>query len=113
MIHLGIIFLIALDVVEVESHAQVGDPANDALRVDARDVRATAIGEGANLALLDGAELALALSTHRGDIEAALAAYEHGLFSRSATVAIESARNHRRFFGSEAPHSVIAMLTAR
>ncbi|HXH15151.1 MAG TPA: NAD-glutamate dehydrogenase domain-containing protein [Sphingomonas sp.] len=34
-----------------QGHADVGDPANDALRVDARDVRATAIGEGANLAI--------------------------------------------------------------
>jgi glutamate dehydrogenase len=34
-----------------QSNSQVGDPANDALRVDARDVRATAIGEGANLAI--------------------------------------------------------------
>jgi glutamate dehydrogenase len=34
-----------------QTHAQVGDPANDALRIDAREVRATAIGEGANLAI--------------------------------------------------------------
>ena len=34
-----------------QTHAQVGDPANDPLRVDARDIRATAIGEGANLAI--------------------------------------------------------------
>ncbi len=34
-----------------QTHAQVGDPANDALRVDARDIRASVIGEGANLAI--------------------------------------------------------------
>jgi glutamate dehydrogenase len=34
-----------------ESHADVGDKANDALRVDAREVRARVIGEGANLAV--------------------------------------------------------------
>lgn len=34
-----------------QSNSQVGDPANDSLRVDARDVRAVAIGEGANLAI--------------------------------------------------------------
>jgi glutamate dehydrogenase len=34
-----------------QTHAQVGDPANDSLRVDARDVRAIAICEGANLAI--------------------------------------------------------------
>ncbi len=32
-----------------ESHAEVGDRANDALRVDGRDVRARVVGEGANL----------------------------------------------------------------
>ncbi len=34
-----------------EAHIEVGDPANDKLRVNGRDVRALAIGEGANLAL--------------------------------------------------------------
>ena len=34
-----------------ENHVEVGDPANDALRVDGRELRATAVGEGANLAL--------------------------------------------------------------
>ncbi|KAK0330433.1 hypothetical protein LTR94_032863, partial [Friedmanniomyces endolithicus] len=32
-----------------ENNATVGDPANDRLRVDAEDLRAVAIGEGANL----------------------------------------------------------------
>ena len=34
-----------------QTNAQVGDPANDGLRVDAKDVRAKVIGEGANLAI--------------------------------------------------------------
>ena len=34
-----------------QTNAQVGDPANDALRVDAKDVRAKVLGEGANLAI--------------------------------------------------------------
>lgn len=34
-----------------ENHVEVGDPGNDRLRVDARDVRARVIGEGANLAV--------------------------------------------------------------
>jgi len=45
-----------------ESQADAGDRANDAVRIDARQVRARVIGEGANLGF-----------TQRGRIEAALA----------------------------------------
>ncbi len=34
-----------------ESHVEVGDPGNDAIRVNAAELRAKAIGEGANLAI--------------------------------------------------------------
>ena len=34
-----------------ESHAEVGDPGNDAIRVNAAELRARAVGEGANLAI--------------------------------------------------------------
>ncbi|GGS39846.1 NAD(P)/FAD-dependent oxidoreductase [Streptomyces griseoviridis] len=44
-------------------------------------------GEGANLAMLDGAELGGALAAHPGDPEAALTAYEAALFPRSARAA--------------------------
>jgi len=40
-----------------ENHVEVGDPANDPLRVDAADVRATVIGEGANLAITMAARI--------------------------------------------------------
>ncbi len=43
-----------------QTHAQVGDPANDALRVDAKDVRAKVIGEGANLAINQAARIEFA-----------------------------------------------------
>jgi len=67
-------------------------------------------GEGANLAMLDGAELGQALAAHPGDVEAALAAYEQAMFPRSAAVAAEGAELHA-LLGSEAPaQAMVAML---
>jgi glutamate dehydrogenase len=43
-----------------ESQADVGDPGNDAIRVNAGDVRARAIGEGANLAVTQAARIEFA-----------------------------------------------------
>ena len=41
-----------------QNNAEVGDPANDALRVDAEDLRVRAVGEGANLGATQAARIA-------------------------------------------------------
>ncbi|MEO0392043.1 MAG: NAD-glutamate dehydrogenase [Pseudomonadota bacterium] len=40
-----------------ESHGEVGDKANDYIRIDGRDVRAKVIGEGANLGVTQGGRI--------------------------------------------------------
>ena len=44
-----------------ETHAEAGDKANDAIRVDGLDVRATCIGEGGNLGLTQQGRIEYAL----------------------------------------------------
>jgi len=73
------------------------------------------VGEGANQAMLDGAELALELTGHPANLATALPAFEHAMFERTHVVATESAHmeamllsptaaaDMSRFFSSKGP----------
>ncbi|HEY0255415.1 MAG TPA: NAD(P)/FAD-dependent oxidoreductase [Kofleriaceae bacterium] len=69
-------------------------------------------GEGANLALFDGAELGKAIAAYPEDLEAALVAYETAMFARSATAAIEARKVFEIcFHDPEAPQALLAFFT--
>ncbi|WP_371790792.1 FAD-dependent monooxygenase [Streptomyces sp. NBC_01471] len=76
---------------------------------DAAHVMSPLAGEGANLAMIDAADLGLALASHHGDTEAALAAYEQGMFPRAESAAAESAANLLVCFSDDAPKGLLEM----
>jgi 2-polyprenyl-6-methoxyphenol hydroxylase-like FAD-dependent oxidoreductase len=63
-------------------------------------------GRGANLALLDAAELGAALAEH-SDVESALTAYETAMFSRAEAAGRASADNLVASFAPDAPQQLI------
>ncbi|MFD4631156.1 FAD-dependent oxidoreductase [Streptomyces sp. NPDC058284] len=69
-------------------------------------------GEGANLAMLDGAELGKALAAHPDDIDAALTEYEQAMFPRAAEAATEGTELYALMFGDNAPHSLVGAFGA-
>ncbi|MFJ8058679.1 FAD-dependent oxidoreductase [Streptomyces sp. NPDC096142] len=74
---------------------------------DAAHVMSPFAGEGANLAMIDAADLGRALAAHPDDTEAALAAYEATLFPRAGESAAGSAANGTLMFREDAPQGML------
>jgi len=68
-------------------------------------------GEGANLAMFDGAELGKAIAAHSDDIEAALAAYEADMFPRSESEAADARQILELCLGDRAPFGLVEFFT--
>ncbi|MFF3977991.1 FAD-dependent oxidoreductase [Streptomyces sp. NPDC001828] len=68
-------------------------------------------GEGANLAMLDGAQLARAIAENPDDVETALTVYEQAMFPRSAAAATDGEQLHELLFGDETPRRLIGLFT--
>jgi 2-polyprenyl-6-methoxyphenol hydroxylase-like FAD-dependent oxidoreductase len=66
-------------------------------------------GEGANIAMLDGAELGQAIAAHPGDIEAAFAAFEDVMFRRSEAEATAARETIELIFGAGAPDGLVTL----
>jgi 2-polyprenyl-6-methoxyphenol hydroxylase-like FAD-dependent oxidoreductase len=69
-------------------------------------------GEGANLAMFDGAELGCAIAAHPDDVEAALTIYEEAMFARSETEAADAHEIIELCLGDGAPFGLIDFLTS-
>jgi 2-polyprenyl-6-methoxyphenol hydroxylase-like FAD-dependent oxidoreductase len=70
-------------------------------------------GEGANLAMLDGAELGRAIAAHSDDVEAALTAYEEGMFPRSESEYADAHLLLDLCLGDRAPFGLIEFFTGQ
>src|SRR5580704_13120739 len=69
-------------------------------------------GEGANLAMFDGAELGKAIAAHPGDTEAALTAYEGAKFPCSESEAADAHLILELCLGDRAPFGLIEFFTS-
>ncbi|MFJ7079002.1 FAD-dependent oxidoreductase [Streptomyces sp. NPDC098781] len=79
---------------------------------DAAHLMSPFAGEGANLALIDGADLGRCLVEHPGDTEAALSAYEAQLFPRGEEAARQSAEGLEVIFDECAPKPLLDMFAS-
>ncbi len=69
-------------------------------------------GDGANLAMYDGAELGKAIAAHRNDVEAALVEYEEAMFVRSAKAGVEALETFAICSADEhAPRALIGLVS--
>jgi 2-polyprenyl-6-methoxyphenol hydroxylase-like FAD-dependent oxidoreductase len=67
-----------------------------------------AVGQGANMALLDGAVLGLALAAHPRDFPAAVKEYEREMFERTGAAARKSADMHEMLSAPDAAQKLLA-----
>lgn len=74
---------------------------------DAAHVMSPYAGEGANIAMLDAAELALAIAEHGDDVEAALTEHETTMFPRGTAAAEKSAQGLDLCFAADAPQGMV------
>jgi 2-polyprenyl-6-methoxyphenol hydroxylase-like FAD-dependent oxidoreductase len=74
---------------------------------DAAHLMSPFAGEGANLAMIDGADLATAIIAHPGRIETAFAIYEAAMFPRAKEKAIESAAGLELAFERNSPRGIL------
>ncbi|MBF6467444.1 FAD-dependent monooxygenase [Nocardia beijingensis] len=66
------------------------------------------VGEGANMAMLDGAVLGLALAAHPDDVPTAVAEYEREMFERTSAAARMSARIQEILMSPDASRRMLA-----
>jgi 2-polyprenyl-6-methoxyphenol hydroxylase-like FAD-dependent oxidoreductase len=78
---------------------------------DAAHVMSPYAGEGANLAMLDALELALAIAEHGDDVETALTQYEAAMFPRGEEAAEASAHGLDMCFAEDSPKAMVAFFS--
>jgi 2-polyprenyl-6-methoxyphenol hydroxylase-like FAD-dependent oxidoreductase len=78
---------------------------------DAAHLMSPFAGEGVNLAMISGADLARAIIAHPDDIETAFAAYEAVMFPRATEKAAESAAGLELTFEMNSPQGLLDFFT--